>query len=192
MASNSRETTFCELLPNRDEPVSPSLAARNGSQGDAAISLCDTTGRLAESSLSSLDGGIRRLFTALGVTGECRIRLAGDDEVAAAHLKHLGEPGTTDVITFDLLDGLGAATAAVDADLLICIDEAERQAEAARRPVEHEILLYITHGLLHCLGYDDHDEAAAAAMHRKEDEILSAIGIGPVYGSLKATEGGRP
>ena len=29
--------------------------------------------------------------------------------------------------------------------------------------------------------HDDHDEAAAAAMHQVEDAVLTAIGVGPVY-----------
>ena len=35
--------------------------------------------------------------------------------------------------------------------------------------------------LLHLLGYDDHTPEDARAMHSREDELLTAIGYGPVY-----------
>ena len=37
------------------------------------------------------------------------------------------------------------------------------------------------HGVLHCLGMDDHEEASFEAMHRMEDAVLSHIGVGPVF-----------
>jgi ssRNA-specific RNase YbeY (16S rRNA maturation enzyme) len=38
------------------------------------------------------------------------------------------------------------------------------------------------HGLLHLQGYDDHTAADARAMHRREDELLTAAGFGAVFG----------
>jgi probable rRNA maturation factor len=112
-----------------------------------------------------------------GLRGEARARVVGDDEMAAAHERHTGVPGTTDVLTFDLADEPGV----IDADLLICADEAARQGAARGLPVEHELLLYIVHGVLHCAGYDDHDEPSASVMHEREDELLRAMGLGAVY-----------
>ncbi len=43
------------------------------------------------------------------------------------------------------------------------------------------MLLYITHGLLHVLGYDDSSPAKFRRMHKREDELLEALGIGKVY-----------
>lgn len=114
----------------------------------------------------------------LGLGGEVRARLIGDEEMSRRHLDHCGVAGTTDVITFDL----GSVGSEVDVDLLVCVDEAGRQAAGRGTGLDRELLLYIVHGLLHCLGHDDHEEGEAAAMHRREDEILSAIGVGPVYG----------
>src|SRR5689334_3238109 len=123
--------------------------------------------------------------------------------MARAHEEYGGVPGTTDVLTFDLTDP-GATPApridhelgklasdqtvyGLDTDILACIDVAERQIAPSNpesggfAPVERELLLYVVHGVLHCLGMDDRDEAAAAAMHRVEDVVLTAIGVGPVY-----------
>lgn len=70
----------------------------------------------------------------------------------------------------------------LDTDIVVCHDEALRRSRPVGYAVERELLLYVVHGVLHCLGWDDHDEAAAAWMHRAEDEVLTAIGVGPVYG----------
>lgn len=111
--------------------------------------------------------------------------------MAASHEKHLGVPGTTDVITFDLSDPSDAGGSPfLDVDLLVCVDEAKRQALIGKVPVEHELMLYIVHGMLHCLGHDDHDEERARIMHAQEDEILTAVGIGAVYRRSASHPGG--
>jgi probable rRNA maturation factor len=107
--------------------------------------------------------------------------------MAAAHLKYSGIAGTTDVLTFDLRDD-SAAGDPLDVDLWICIDEARRNAADRGLPVERELLLYILHGMLHCLGHDDHDEAAHLAMHTEEDRVLMAIGVGATFGVPAAGE----
>lgn len=110
--------------------------------------------------------------------GEVRGRIVGDDEMAEAHMQWLDIPGTTDVLTFDLREHDDLP---LDVDLLLCFDEASRQAaERGLRP-EHELLLYTVHGVLHCLGHDDHSEADAARMHAEEDRLLEAAGVGPIF-----------
>ncbi|MEM1165145.1 MAG: rRNA maturation RNase YbeY [Planctomycetota bacterium] len=122
-----------------------------------------------------------RAIDTLGAHGSVSIRLVGDEEMAAAHLRHCAEPGTTDVITFDATAGDAARTRALDADLLVCVGEARRQAIARNLTFEREVLLYILHGVLHCLGEDDHEDAAFARMHAREDRILEAIGVGATF-----------
>ena len=39
------------------------------------------------------------------------------------------------------------------------------------------------HGVLHLIGFDDRTAAGYRKMHRKEDEILTRLGVGPVFGS---------
>ncbi len=126
----------------------------------------------------------RRAAATLEARGEVRVRIVGDDEMDAAHRRYMGVPGTTDVLTFDYADdpeppGSGGRT--LDADILVCADVAARQASERGGETAAELLLYIVHGMLHCLGHDDHAPEEAAAMHRREDEVLTAIGVGPVY-----------
>lgn len=119
----------------------------------------------------------------LELTGELRVRVVDDAEMSAAHQRYSGISGTTDVLTFDLRGEREKAEAprGMDVDVLVCVDEARRASGLRGHPPEHELLLYCLHGLLHCAGYDDHDDASYAAMHAMEDRVLAAIGVGPVF-----------
>lgn len=128
-----------------------------------------------------LDGHIRRACAALGVVGQVRVRLVGDEEMSRAHLEFAEVEGTTDVLTFDLTDGHSAESGVLDVDILACVDEASRQAKTRGHEPRRELLLYIVHGILHCLGHDDHDEAAYGRMHAEEDRILSLLGVGATF-----------
>src|SRR5690606_1916317 len=88
--------------------------------------------------------------------------------------------------TFDLRDGEAGA---LDGEIVLCVDEAVRQARQRRHDARLELLLYAVHGLLHLLGYDDHDPKDAAKMHRREDELLRAAGLGDVYRRPAASRG---
>lgn len=65
---------------------------------------------------------------------------------------------------------------------MVSAETARREARARRISTEAELTLYVVHGLLHLLGYDDQAPEQAARMHRTEDEILASLGLGPVYG----------
>jgi probable rRNA maturation factor len=164
-------------------------------------------GASRELALRWLDG---RLTHAIQVLGDgfdaVNIRVVGDATMETLHARYCGDPSTADVLTFMHAAGESSQSAAgaareagasdaggLTVDLVLCVDEASRQAARRGHPVEHELLLYAVHGLLHCLGFDDRTIEQADAMHREEDRILTAIGVGRTYfeeepGSLE----GRP
>lgn len=142
--------------------------------------------------LAPLQVHILRALEVLGVetplAGEVRVRLVRDGEMAALHERHSGIPGTTDVLTFDLREDPADVSSPFDVDLIVCIDEAERQSSSRSIPVEVEMTLYVIHGLLHVLGHDDHDEDGYREMHAREDRILSAAGLGAIFSMPVARE----
>ncbi len=158
-----------------------------------------------------LVGFLRDAITAVALhmgiqSGSVTANLIDDEEMIELHDHFCGLTSTTDVLTFDLSeseddwnsDVFAAATATqeeltqavnlhqrthIEVDLALCIDEAARQAETRHHPLKEELLLYAIHGLLHCLGHDDHDPENFQAMHRLEDQLLQKIGIAPVFGN---------
>jgi probable rRNA maturation factor len=129
---------------------------------------------------------LERAMTLAGVAaGRIELTLVDDDTMAQLHGEHCGDPSTTDVLTFDLGDGGPGRDAAtpVEGDILICRDEARRQAAARGHDAREELLLYAVHGLLHLLGEDDRDPAAFTQMHRREDQLLTELGVGPRFHS---------
>jgi probable rRNA maturation factor len=66
-------------------------------------------------------------------------------------------------------------------ELVVNGETAVRQAKLRGHSSEAELALYITHGLLHNLGFDDSTKKKAEKMHSTEDKILRQFGYGPVY-----------
>ncbi|RKY23526.1 MAG: rRNA maturation RNase YbeY, partial [Planctomycetota bacterium] len=73
-------------------------------------------------------------------------------------------------------------------ELVLNGELAVKQANLRDHSAEAELALYITHGLLHNLGFDDDTEARAKEMHDAEDEILQQLDYGPVYNTQIRTE----
>lgn len=114
------------------------------------------------------------------------VALVGDEQMAELHQRYKQTTGTTDVLTFDLrepadMEGEAPFAVPLEAELVLCVDEAARQAARLGHETRQELLLYAIHGLLHLAGYDDHEPEAAAAMHRREDELLESLGLPAVY-----------
>jgi probable rRNA maturation factor len=110
---------------------------------------------------------------------ELSVALVGDKQMSELHHEFLGLTGPTDVLTFELEhDSCGRVTSG---EIAICVPVARRQARLRGGRAEHEVLLYALHGLLHLCGFDDRTESGFHAMHRREDHILAALGIGPVF-----------
>ena len=126
-----------------------------------------------------LDDHLARIAAMAGVCdGQLTVALVDDAHMIQLHQQYKGQAATTDVLTFDLRDDPADP---IEADLLICVDEAVRQANERGHETRLEVLLYAVHGLLHLIGYDDHNPHQATEMHRREDELLTQVGLGPVY-----------
>ncbi len=88
--------------------------------------------------------------------------------------RYLQHDEPTDVLSFPLSEP-GAARLA--GELVIGAEVAAAQAAARGHDVQAELALYVIHGLLHLCGYDDHDDAAAAAMRQRERYHLHQLGL---------------
>lgn len=69
----------------------------------------------------------------------------------ALNARYLGKYTPTDVLAFDSSLKKGE----ILADIAISTDTAIRNARTYRTSASYEVYLYVIHGLLHLLGYDD-------------------------------------
>jgi probable rRNA maturation factor len=74
----------------------------------------------------------------------------------------------TDVISFPLGTDLVG-------ELVISAEFAVGEARLRKIPVEEELLRYVAHGILHLLGYDDHDPADRERMWKRQERELARI-----------------
>ncbi len=137
---------------------------------------------ITSNELDTLKQLTQRVLALIPNAGSVRVRIVNDADMIDAHMRYCDLDTTTDVLTFDLAyDDEGFDAKVLDTDLIICADEARRQANQRNHSITHELLLYITHGILHCLGYDDHSDEEYARMHAREDQLLTAAGVGAIF-----------
>lgn len=109
------------------------------------------------------------------------IAIVDDTQIRKVNKQFLNKDSPTDCISFDLSDNV--AESAKSFELIVNAEMAVRQANRRGHSAEAELALYITHGLLHNLGFDDSTRAQAKKMHDTEDDILQKLGYGLIYNS---------
>lgn len=110
---------------------------------------------------------------------ELSLAIVPAKRIISLHKQYLKQSGPTDVLTFEL--DHDSRRRVIAGEIVICSSIAKARARRLVHPLSHELLLYAVHGLLHLSAFDDRTAATFAAMHAKEDEILTRIGIGPVF-----------
>jgi len=169
----------------------PGASCADAKAGIPTCDLADPCSHLVQGQLAALrthTDVLMQLIAGNAITGELRVEIVSDERMSQMHKAYKDTPGTTDVLTFDLAPDNDAL---LDADILICADEAARQADQRAHDVVSELMLYIIHAVLHCTGYDDtHDNRLGITdMHNREDEILASLGLGAVFHSASAEDG---
>jgi probable rRNA maturation factor len=102
--------------------------------------------------------------SALGTLGEVSVVLVSDRRMAELHRRFLQQPGPTDVITFQ------------HGEIFVSTETARREARRFGTSLEHELRLYIAHGLLHLHGFNDKDARSSAEMKRTQEKLVAAAG----------------
>ena len=106
------------------------------------------------------------------------ISIVDDAGIIEVHRQFLQKNTATDVISFDLSDEFESGRTF---QIVVNAEMADRQAEKRGHSPEAELALYVTHGLLHNLGFDDISAEDAKKMHKTEDTLLQELGFGIIY-----------
>jgi probable rRNA maturation factor len=106
---------------------------------------------------------IEEISTRRQLPEDIAIVLVSDRRIAELHQEYMQISGATDVITFE------------HGDVFISVQTARRQAVEFGSSLERELRLYLIHGLLHLVGFDDHSAEDSAIMSRLQEQLLERL-----------------
>jgi len=103
--------------------------------------------------------------------GEITVCFVDDKKITEINWRYLGIKSATDVISFELTDH--ARTGIIHADIAVSTDRAVYNAGIFNTNPLYEMYLYVVHGVLHLLGYDDGNRRQRQLMDKEAARILS-------------------
>ncbi|AAT89272.1 rRNA maturation RNase YbeY [Leifsonia xyli subsp. xyli] len=136
-----------------------------------------------ESAIAADEAKLQRLagytFDIMHVHPDAELAILLVDEAAMEqlHVQWMDEPGPTDVLSFPM-DELRPGTedepspAGLLGDVVLCPQVAQVQAETTGHTLMDELLLLMTHGILHLLGFDHAEPAEEREMFGIQRDIL--------------------
>jgi probable rRNA maturation factor len=128
-------------------------------------------------------------FAVKDIVPELSVTVVGDEEIRELNRDYRGNDKVTDVLSFpqfeghdELLDDLIYSAEETDnttlvGDVVICFDQASRQAEEYGTGMTREMLYLFVHSVMHLFGYDHMEEGEKKIMREREEKVLSELGI---------------
>lgn len=107
-----------------------------------------------------------------GKDARLSIALVDNSKIKELNKQYFNSDEVTDVISFPLSNNKNL----LSGEIIVSVETAVDTAGKRNISIEGEIILYIIHGILHLLGYDDGSEGDARAMHEEETKILKTLG----------------
>lgn len=104
---------------------------------------------------------------------ELSLVFCDDPFLKPLNAQYFGRDVVTDVISFPMVefDEMGF----VSGELLISVERAFAQSKEYKMPFANELTLYIIHGFLHLMGYEDSPESERIVMKAEEERVLEHI-----------------
>ncbi|HEV2611745.1 MAG TPA: rRNA maturation RNase YbeY [Noviherbaspirillum sp.] len=116
---------------------------------------------------------------ALFAPAEFTIRFVDAGEGRTLNRDYRGKDYATNVLTFAYTEDEDSEV--TQADIILCTDVLQREAEELKRPLETHVAHLVVHGVLHAQGYDHEQEDEAVEMEQLEIEILATLGYANPY-----------
>jgi probable rRNA maturation factor len=108
-------------------------------------------------------------------SGKLGVILVDNDTIQQYNRDFLHHDYPTDVISFPIVDRRYEGH--LEAEILVCTQIAQDRAGEFGWLPEEELLLYIVHGMLHLVGFNDTTPEIRNTMQQKEREYLAQLGI---------------
>ncbi|HNW39439.1 MAG TPA: rRNA maturation RNase YbeY [Candidatus Omnitrophota bacterium] len=104
-------------------------------------------------------------------TGWINLCFVDNLQIKKFNAKYHHTKSPTDVLAFDSSDKKEKGV--LRADIMISTQVALKQAADFKTTVDYEISLYVVHGILHILGYDDRSRLQTKLMRKKESQYVN-------------------
>lgn len=105
------------------------------------------------------------------VPGAINFIICNDEYLYKMNRKYLKQKTLTDVLTFPMAEDGNT----VSADLYISIDRVRDNSKKYKQQVKKELARVMIHGILHLIGYNDHDEEGVKKIREKEELYLKDL-----------------
>jgi probable rRNA maturation factor len=105
--------------------------------------------------------------------GELSIAVVDDPTIHALNRQYLEHDYPTDVLSF-VLERDGAR---LEGEVIVSSETAIRSAARWGWPPEDELLLYVVHGTLHLVGFEDTTDDARTEMRQQERRYLALLEV---------------
>jgi probable rRNA maturation factor len=126
-----------------------------------------------------LQSAVRAVLEAEGaVRATVSIAIVDNATIQRLNRDFLAHDCSTDVLSFVL----ESSEDELDGEIIVSADMAAATSARFGWTTADELLLYVIHGTLHLLGYDDQTPDALAEMQARERHELSRFGLVPRYG----------
>lgn len=106
---------------------------------------------------------------------EVSINFVTTEEICSLHQDYFDDPSPTDCISFPLSDGELMQGIQLLGDIFVCPETAIDYAKENKVDLYEEVTLYIVHGLLHLIGYDDITESEQLSMREAEKRHMEHL-----------------
>ena len=103
-------------------------------------------------------------------SGWINICFVNNRQIKKLNAQFLKINSATDVLAFNLSDKKNTGT--ILADIVISAQESRNQARNFKTTPDYELSLYVVHGLLHILGFNDHTPREIKLMRKKESQYV--------------------
>lgn len=105
---------------------------------------------------------------------EATIHFVDTPTISELHKEYFDDPTTTDCISFPM-DDEDEEGYRILGDVFVCPETAVSFVQTHGGELYQEITLYVVHGLLHLLGYDDIEDEDRAEMRAEETRFLANV-----------------
>ena len=128
-------------------------------------------------SIKELEKVAIQVLKSEGIKGaEVSILLVDNKTIRRFNRKYRGIDRATDVLAFSQQEGrFSGLNPDLLGDIIISVDKARTQSRNYKQSFKKELCLYLIHGCLHLLGYEDRTERDRKRMQKKQEGVFDEL-----------------